>query len=80
MEILIEINDSCIDEPSSLDFNYEEMVELGSTTTSTSKSIKFLPNEYFNQGENDDTKMGCTRYSPVNIVNAQNAYLMDEVP
>lgn len=71
---------SCIDEASSLDYSYDEMVEVSSSDQNVVKSVKYIPKTIFNQGAVSDTSNGCTRFWLTHISNAQNEFLMDEVP
>ena len=57
-----EVLDSCRDEPSPADYSYEEVILFGSNPTTEFINIEFRTPIIFNQGEEDITKMACTRY------------------
>jgi hypothetical protein len=67
---------SCIDAPSSSDYSYEEVILFGKDTQ-MADSIEFKTPIVFNQGEEEITRMACTRYGMVHIVNAQNQYVSE---
>ena len=60
---------ACFDSPSSLDFVYEQVF---GTQKETPEAVEYIPKTIFNQGAEHITRMACTRYGLIHVVNAQN--------
>lgn len=63
-----------LDQPSSLDLEYEFL--FGDTNSGSSK-VYFPTPEIQNQGAESVTRMGCSRFGLIHIVNAQNKFTAD---
>ncbi len=65
---------SCTDVPSPSDYSYEEVMVFGNNNI-VANQAEFRTPIVFNQGEEDITRMACSRYGMVHIINAQNQYV-----